>query len=223
MLPIRDHTPLTKTPFINYFLIVVNVAVFIYMSVLTESELNIFVARYALIPSLVTEGGNLHTLLTSMFLHGSFGHLFGNMLFLHIFGDNLEGRLGHLGYLLFYITTGLGATAAQVLLNTDSVIPNLGASGAIAGIMGGYLVLFPTNPIDVLVFLGFFIRLIRLPAYTMLIYWFFIQLLLGIGSIGIDRGGIAYGAHVGGFVTGTLLILLLRVSKVLEPANKTIS
>ena len=211
MLPIKDHTPSGKIPILNFLLLGINIAVFFFMFGMSEPGLEMFVNQYALIPNLVVNGQNLYTLVTSMFFHGSLGHLFGNMLFLYIFGDNLEDRLGSIKYLFFYILVGLGATALQIFLNPASGIPNLGASGAIAGIMGGYLVLFPRHGIDVLVFFGFVVRIITVPAYTMLLYWFLFQFLAGLGTIGIaETGGIAYGAHVGGFVTGVVLLLLLR-------------
>ena len=213
MLPIRDHTPSGKIPFFNYFLIVINVIVFFFMFTLPQNELEAFISQYALIPGLVVKGQNLTTVLTSMFLHGSFGHLFGNMLFLYIFGDNLEDRLGSVKYLFFYFICGLGASLLQVFINPLSMIPNLGASGAIAGVMGGYLVLFPRHQVDILVFFGYFIRTITVPAYTMLLYWFLIQFLFGLGSLAVpEAGGIAYAAHVGGFVTGVVLLVIFKAA-----------
>lgn len=211
MIPIRDHNPSGKTPFVTYLLIAVNSLVFAYMFFLPENLLENFINNYALVPALVTQGQNLISLFTSIFMHGSLGHIFGNMLFLNIFGDNLEDTLGHIGYLLFYLVCGLGASGLQILVGPSSTIPNIGASGAIAGVMGGYLVLFPRHEVDVLFAFGWVLRRVRLPAYTMLFYWFLAQLLYGVGSLGFPQmGGIAFFAHVGGFVVGFLLIWLFR-------------
>lgn len=205
MIPIRDHNPSGRFPFVNYVLIAVNVLVFGYMFLLPETALDTFIRRWALIPAGIAQGQNLITLFTSMFLHGGIGHLLGNMLFLNIFGDNLEDRFGHLGYLIFYLICGLGATGLQFISNPGSAIPNLGASGAIAGAMGGYLVLFPRHRVDVLFTFGFSLQEASVPAYTMLFYWFIAQLFSGVGSFGMDAGGVAYLAHVGGFVSGYLI------------------
>ncbi len=208
MIPIRDHNPSGRFPSINYLIIGINVLVFAFMFLMPENLMENFVLDYALVPSLVTQGQNLKTLLTSLFLHGGLGHIFGNMLFLNIFGDNLEDRLGHIKYLLFYLFCGLGASFLQIAINPGSQIPNLGASGAIAGIMGGYLVLFPKNRIDILFSYGLFLRETSVPAYFMLFYWFLAQLFSGVGSLALpsDMGGVAFFAHVGGFLTGYLTI-----------------
>lgn len=208
MIPIRDHHPSGKFPFVNYLLIGINVLVFAFMFLMPEAGMEEFVFRYALIPSLVVQGQNLFTLITSLFLHGGLGHIFGNMLFLNIFGDNLEDRLGHIKYLLFYLFCGLGASFLQILVDPGSQIPNLGASGAIAGIMGGYLVLFPKNRIDILFSYGLFLRETSVPAYFMLFYWFLAQLFSGVGSLALpsDMGGVAFFAHIGGFLTGYMII-----------------
>lgn len=209
MLPLRDHNPSGRFPFVTYFLIAINSAVFLYMFFLSTPLLEKFIYSYALIPALLVQGKQLWGIFISMFLHGSWGHLLGNMLFLHIFGDNLEDALGHFKYFLFYLVSGLGAAFLQTLLNPTSQIPMLGASGAIAGIMGGYLVLFPNHKIDILYSFGFFIRTTSVPAYFMLVYWFIIQLFSGVGSLGfLENGGVAYFAHIGGFITGWLLIFI---------------
>lgn len=210
MIPLRDHNPSGKVPWITYMLMVINVLVFLLTISLPESQLEQFIYRFSLIPRQVVQGVALLTLITSIFLHGGWGHLIGNMIFLHIFGDNLEDRLGHLGFLIFYLVCGVGASLGQILLETSSQVPVLGASGAIAGVMGGYLVLFPQRRIDVLFLFGWFIRTIQLPAYTMLFYWFFAQVLYGVGSLGMMGGGVAYFAHVGGFITGAGIIYALE-------------
>lgn len=207
MIPIRDHNPSGKTAYITYSIIALNSIAFIYMFSLSSANLDNFVQTYSLIPSEITSGKNLLSLFTSMFLHGGLGHIIGNMLFLNIFGDNLEDRLGHMKYLLFYLISGLGASFLQIISNPTSTIPNLGASGAIAGIMGGYLLLFPKHKIDVLFSWGFYFKQITVPAYTMLFYWFFAQLFYGVGSLAMPMGGgIAFFAHAGGFATGYLLL-----------------
>jgi membrane associated rhomboid family serine protease len=203
MLPLRDHNPSGKQPFVTYFLIAVNVLVFIFMLSMPILSLENFIQAYSLIPKDIVLGKNYFTLLTSMFLHGSVGHLFSNMLFLNIFGDNLEDKLGHFKFLFYYLMTGLGASALQIAFDPASAIPNLGASGAIAGVMGGYLLLFPRHRIDVLFTFGFYFQRVTLPAYSMLVYWFIAQLLYGVGDLALPvSGGIAFFAHIGGFVTG---------------------
>jgi len=209
MIPLRDHNPSGSTPFITYFLMAINILVFGYMFLLPENLLMGFIDQYAIIPSLIVKGQNLFSLVSSMFLHGGIGHIIGNMLFLNIFGDNLEDKLGHIKYLLFYLVCGLGASALQILISPASAIPNLGASGAIAGVMGGYLVLFPRQKIDILFAFGWVLRRATIPAYFMLFYWFIFQLFSGAGSLAfMDKatGGVAYFAHIGGFLAGYLLI-----------------
>ncbi|RLD04636.1 MAG: rhomboid family intramembrane serine protease [Chloroflexota bacterium] len=208
MIPLRDHNPSGKVPVVTYTLIALNVLVFLYTFLLPGDLLEEFISAFALTPAVVVQGYGLLTFLTSMFLHGSVGHILGNMLFLNIFGDNLEDRLGHFRYLLYYLACGLGASFLQILVNPHSQVPMLGASGAIAGLMGGYLVLFPQEEIDVLFSFGWTLRQVTVPAYSMLFYWFLAQLLSGVGALGsFDSGGVAYFAHIGGFVTGAALIL----------------
>ena len=208
MIPIRDHNPSGRTPFVSYFLIGINVLVFSLMFMLPKRVLEELIFTYALIPSLVTQGENLFTLISSMFLHGSLGHLLGNMIFLNIFGDNIEDRLGHFKFLLFYLFCGLSGSFLQSLTNPLSTVPNLGASGAIAGLLGSYLVLYPRHKIDVLIPYGFFTRVVALPAYTMLGYWILAQFIYGLGSLAVmepDMGGVAFFAHIGGFGSGWLM------------------
>lgn len=206
MIPLRDHNPSGHRPFVTYALIAANTLVFAYL-LFNNGQADAFVHKYALVPANITAGQNLLTLLTSMFLHGGFMHLIGNMLFLNIFGDNLEDRFGHLRFLLFYLLAGLAGSALQIAINPISAIPNLGASGAIAGVMGGYLVLYPRERIDVLWTFGF-IGVSTVPASTMLLYWIVFQLLYGVGSIGFTGGGVAYFAHLGGFAFGYLVTKL---------------
>lgn len=210
MLPLRDHAPARTFPFITYLILGANILVFVLMFSMAPIELESFIETYALQPFEVTMGEAWYTLITSMFLHGGLGHIIGNMLFLHIFGDNLEDALGHLKYLAFYLFTGIGASIAQIITSPQSAIPVLGASGAIAGLMGGYLVLFPNHRIDILMpsLLGLYRATV--PAYTMLLYWFVFQFFQGLGSLSIEGGGIAFFAHIGGFITGAIIVLLLR-------------
>ncbi len=208
MFPIRDHNPATRTPWVTRSLIAVNVAVFLAMlpAFADPEALMQVMVDYALWPGLVTRGEHLSGLFTHMFMHGSFMHLLGNMLFLWIFGDNLEDALGHAGFALFYLVSGLGAAALQIAAAPDAMIPMVGASGAIAGVMGGYLLLFPRARVDVLFFFLFFVQIIPLPAWMMLIYWLVIQVLSGAATP-LDGGGVAYWAHTGGFIVGFLWVL----------------
>ncbi len=211
MFPIRDHNPSNRTPYVTWALIVVNVIVFLsYFPSMAGSErmLLAFYGDWALVPADVLSGRDTHTVLTSMFLHGGWMHLIGNMLFLYIFGDNMEDLLGHLGFLAFYLVSGLAAAAGQIIAGPTSTIPMVGASGAIAGVMGGYLLLFPRARIDVLVIIVFLIRIFTIPAWLMLGLWFGLQLVSGL-SMDVAGGGVAYWAHAGGFVAGVALVLPL--------------
>ena len=205
MFPIRDHNPSRATPYVTYFLIIANVAVFLYG--LTALQTNMaerqFLFDYAMIPLRITQGDGYLGLVSHMFLHGGWMHIAGNMLFLYVFGDNLEEELGHFGFGLFYLGCGCAAAYAQYATDPDSVMPMVGASGAIAGVMGGYLLLFPRAKVDVLVFLLVFIRVIPIPAFIVLGLWFGLQVLNGIGA-DPTGGGVAYWAHAGGFVAGLL-------------------
>lgn len=208
MFPIRDHNPSGRTPVVTYLLIVANVAVFLFcwLAIPSEAALSRFFYDYGLVPDLLTEEGVWSGLFTSMFLHGGWMHLLGNMLFLWIFGDNLEDLMGHVGFALFYLASGLGAAGLQVAADPDSLIPMVGASGAIAGVMGGYLLLFPRARVDVLVIIVIFVRIFALPAWVMLGLWFAFQLLAGVATP-TDMGGVAYWAHAGGFIAGLVLAL----------------
>lgn len=213
MIPIGDHTKPQTFPFVTYMLLAANIVVFIFMFFMGPTELERFINTYAMIPEEIVRGEDLITMFTSMFMHAGFGHIFGNMIFLHVFGDNLEDRFGHLGYLIFYLISGLAASTLQIFVEPNSNIPNLGASGAIAGLLGGYLVLFPNNKVDVLIPLGFVFRRAIVPAQFMLIYWIGFQFLQGIGTLGIQGGGVAYFAHIGGFMMGGVATLLYRLFK----------
>lgn len=207
MIPLKDHNPSGKKPWVTYFLMGINVAVFLLMLSLKEVETEAFFSKYGLIPSLVTSGSSWLTFITSLFVHGGLMHLAGNMLFLNIFGDNLEDFFGHFKFLLFYLVFGVVASMGQVLIFSQSEIPIIGASGAIAGIMGGYLALFPNNKVDVLFSFGVVVRRTTVPAYAMLFYWFIFQFLSGLGGLAEvfqGVGGVAYFSHIVGFVFGWL-------------------
>lgn len=210
MFPIRDHNPSGRTPYVVYALMAVNILIFIsYVGMMDEPRLiNKFFFDYAIIPARVSDGISFETFLTSMFLHGGWMHLIGNMLFLWIFGDNLEDEMGHVLFLVFYLASGLGAGLIHVLSAPDSVVPTIGASGAIAGVMGGYLLLFPKARVDVLLILIIYFRVFSIPAFVMLGVWLGMQF-LGSLSADPDQGGVAYWAHTGGFFVGLLLCIPL--------------
>ncbi|WP_299598119.1 rhomboid family intramembrane serine protease [uncultured Tateyamaria sp.] len=208
MFPIRDHNPSGRTPYVTYALMAINVVVFLsYVSLFAdERALNRFFFDYAAIPARILSGDGFSTLLTSMFLHGGWLHLAGNMLFLYIFGDNVEDEMGHMPFLGFYLTTGIAASAIHILSAPGSVVPVVGASGAIAGVMGGYLLLFPKARVDILLILIIIFRIFPIPAWIMLVIWFGMQFVGGVGS-DPNGGGVAYWAHAGGFVAGILLTI----------------
>ncbi len=207
MFPIRDHNPSNRTPFVTWTLIVANVVIFLsYFPGLSGSEIELtaFYRDWGLVPGNVAEGINRSGLITHMFLHGGWMHLIGNMLFLYIFGDNLEDLMGHIGFAVFYLLGGLGAAFGQMMADPGSSIPMVGASGAIAAVMGGYLLMFPRARIDVLVLLVVFIKIFTIPAWLMLGLWFALQLVSGL-QMDVLGGGVAYWAHAGGFIVGVVL------------------
>jgi len=208
MFPIRDHNPSEKTPYVTYALIAANILIFISYWPLFSDEraLMSFFNEWALIPAAVADGRDSWGLITSMFLHGGLLHLGGNMLFLWVFGDNLEEDLGHVGYLVFYLVAGVAAGLAHVIAAPASIVPTVGASGAIAGVMGGYLLMYPKARVDVLFIFIVFFRVFPIPAWIVLGVWFGLQIFNGAGSVA-DGAGVAYWAHAGGFVVGFLLIL----------------
>jgi membrane associated rhomboid family serine protease len=204
MIPISDQNPTRTTPYVTYLLIALNIFAFVIERQLIGGHGESYViAGYGLVPTRVSAdpSGEAFTVLTSMFMHGGFGHLAGNLLFLWIFGDNVEDAIGHLRYVVFYLSCGVCAAAAQVLTNLASQAPMVGASGAIAGVLGAYLVLYPRAPITV--FVGFF--LISLPAWVVVGFWFLLQLSGGWAALGLDTAsGVAFFAHIGGFLAGVL-------------------
>ncbi len=208
MFPIRDHNPTARTPYVTYGLIAVNIAVFLLMLPVygDENQLARIYYTWGLVPTWITDGQNLSGLITHMFLHAGIAHIAGNMLFLWIFGDNLEDELGHLGFALFYLAAGLGAAALQILADPGSTAPMIGASGAIAGVMGGYLLLFPRARVDIFLFFFVFFYIFPVPAWVMLGLWFALQIFSGASAAAGDSG-VAYWAHAGGFIVGLLWVL----------------
>lgn len=225
MVPLKDENPIQITPYITYVLIAVNILAFCYELSLNSQQLDAFFHLFAIVPSELTSsfGGipshqgipELSTLITSQFLHAGFAHVGFNMLFLYIFGNNIEEQLGSAKYLLFYLTCGVLAGLSQWFFSSMSDIPSLGASGAIAGVMGAYILKFPQAKIVTLVPLGFFFPLFRIPAVYFLGFWFLQQAFNGVASfevqatVGMESGGVAYWAHAGGFVFGAILAPIL--------------
>jgi len=214
--PYKDDNPRVLIPYVTYGLIVINVIVFLFqfnMGIKDPEAEYIFIYTFGLIPSEFS----ILTIFTSMFLHGGIAHILGNMWFLWIFGDNVESTLGHKRYALFYILCGVVAALCQVLMNPESQIPMVGASGAIAGVLGLYMIRFPKARVHVFIFIIIFFTTIRVPASFVLGFWFFNQLTNGMGSLGLDTtGGVAWFAHVGGFITGIMLhqaFKLIRLEK----------
>ncbi len=210
MIPIRDQIPTRRVPIINYLLIAANILMFVFMWLAGPSQ-EALVYQFAMIPSNFANGvdpGDIFDIFTSMFMHAGLAHIAGNMLYLWIFGDNVEDRLGHVKYLAFYLLGGVAASLAHLLTNPASQIPTVGASGAIAAVLGAYLVLFPQSRIVTFIPLGFFMRLTVVPAVFVLGLWFVLQLFSGVLSLGgPDVGGVAFWAHIGGFVVGVLVAI----------------
>jgi membrane associated rhomboid family serine protease len=213
MIPLKDENPGTSFPLVTIGLIAANIIVFLYTFTLPEWALERFIMGYGLIPAeLLGNAPIIHTaipgaltLVTSMFLHGGLLHLLGNMLYLWIFGNNIEDLLGRFRFLLFYLACGVFAALAHVILNPNSTMPMVGASGAIAGVLGAYLISFPRARVLVLVFLFIFITTARIPAFWVLGFWFIMQLMYVSSDVGAGSN-IAYMAHIGGFVIGMLLV-----------------
>jgi membrane associated rhomboid family serine protease len=233
MFPIRDDNPQLNVPYVTFALIGLNVvAWFLVQGLGSEPALSRSICQLGLIPADLLGGadlsrlpqrmlcpidgdGNWLTVLSSMFLHGSWMHIIGNMWFMWIFGGNVEDAMGRLRFLLFYLLCGFAAAAAQMLANTSSPIPMVGASGAIGGVMGAYIVLYPRVHVHMLLFLGIYVTTFAVPAVFMLGYWILLQLLGGLSSVGAGGGGVAFWAHIGGFAAGAVLILLFKNERLL--------
>ncbi|MGH7698924.1 MAG: rhomboid family intramembrane serine protease [Gemmatimonadales bacterium] len=231
MFPYRDENPTALTPVVTITIIVLNVLVWLVVqgAGFSDEAMVRSVCNLGLVPGellgtavpgtsvplapgwacVVDPEPRYATVLTSMFMHGGWFHLIGNMLFLWVFGNNIEDAMGHGRFVVFYLLCGVAAAAAQVMVKPDSAIPMVGASGAISGVLGGYLLLYPRVRVHTLIFFGFYVTTIALPAYIMLGYWIFLQLLGGLPALaGLEAGGVAFWAHIGGFVAGLVLIKL---------------
>lgn len=222
MIPIRDENPTHSVPIITYLLILFNVLVFVFQYFLGPAN-DAFIFQFALIPADVTSTPtteSVFNIFTSMFMHAGLAHLGGNMLYLWIFGDNVEDRLGKGKYLIFYILGGFIASLTHIITNPNSVIPTVGASGAIAAVLGAYLVLYPRQKVLTLIPLGFWLRLTMLPASLVLLVWFVLQFFQGVLFLGgPDVGGVAFWAHIGGFVSGVIMGLAFKKPESVYPAN----
>jgi len=217
MIPLRDDNPTTIPPVVTIGLCAL---VFLWQQTLSQDAGTIAVYAYGVVPAVLFGNDSLPpgiaripaelSIFTSMFMHGGWMHIIGNMLYLWIFGNNIEDTLGHVRFILFYLLCGVAAALAQSLINTHSEVPMIGASGAIAGVLGAYMVLFPRAHVLVLVPFGFFTQLLRLPALLVLGFWFVLQLFEGGLIAANGEGGVAHWAHIGGFVAGIALIFLLR-------------
>ncbi len=220
MIPLRDTIPSRTFPGVTIALIVVNVLVFFQQLGLDSRQGEAFVAIFGAVPAQFT-GAAPHaalppglTILTSMFLHGGVLHLLGNMVFLWIFGNNVEDATGHLRFLGFYLICGAAAALAHIAANPDSIVPMVGASGAISGVLGAYFLLYPHARIVTLVWLGFIAQTVRIPAFVFLGFWFLVQSFSWAASGGDGGGGVAFAAHVGGFVAGLLLLVPFKQRRV---------
>jgi membrane associated rhomboid family serine protease len=221
MIPIRDINPTRSTPWVTWSIILLCGLVFLWQSLMPMYAEMSFVQSWGLVPRRITDGGDANayiTVLSSMFMHGGWIHVLGNLWFLYIFGDNVEDNMGSVRFAFFYIASGLTAAAAQVLTDTTSVLPMVGASGAIAGVLAAYLVLFPRARVVTLLPIFIFIQWIELPAVVFIAIWFVLQFLSGVGSLAHgSTGGVAYWAHIGGFVAGLAMVFLLRKPAAIDP------
>jgi membrane associated rhomboid family serine protease len=234
MFPIRDENPQLRVPFVTFVIIALNAAAWIFFQGLgSEPSLTWSVCRLGLIPGdlfntvdvsqlsqrlpcPIDGQGTWLTILSSMFMHGSWVHIVGNMWFLWIFGGNVEDSMGHVRFAIFYVLCGIAAAAAQIVANTASPVPMVGASGAIGGVMGAYIMLYPRVHVHMLFILGFYITTFAIPAVFMLGYWIVVQVLGGMMSVGVSGGGVAFWAHVGGFAAGGVLILFFKDNRLLD-------
>lgn len=237
MFPLRDDNPHFLTPYATLAIIALNALAWIFLQGLgMEPALSKSVCQFGLVPGdllgilpvgtrfaagpgyecVIAAGSSWYSLFSSMFMHGSWLHIIGNMWFLWIFGNNVEDAMGHGRFIVFYLLSGLAAAALQVYLTDNPAIPMVGASGAIGGVMGAYILLYPRVHVHLLIFLGFFVTTIAVPAVFMLGYWFLLQLAGGFTAMGREGGGVAFWAHVGGFVAGGVLALVFQNPKLLR-------
>ncbi|MBK6658917.1 MAG: rhomboid family intramembrane serine protease [Proteobacteria bacterium] len=231
MFPIRDDNPQILTPYATWAIVALNIAAWVLVQGLgREPALASSICTLGLLPGellghlqagvgiplspyarcVIAESGNWSTVITHMFLHGGWMHLIGNLWFLWIFGNNVEDSMGHGRFVAFYLLCGLAAAALQVAANPGAAIPMVGASGAIGGVMGAYVMLYPRVNVHMLFWFGFYVTTFAIPAFWMLGYWFLVQMIGGLGSLGAQGGGVAFWAHVGGFVAGAALVYLFR-------------
>ena len=217
MIPLKDDNPTRTFPFVTIIIITVNTFIYVYQLTLGPRAEELFVLRAGAIPYEITHFLDIHpkailqpplTLFTAMFIHGGLLHVGGNMLYLWIFGDNIEDRLGHFRFFVFYLLTGLIASLAHIIIMPNSTVPMIGASGAIAGVLGAYFLLYPKAHVLTLVFFFFFVDIIKIPALVFLGLWFIFQILSSAAG-----GGIAWYAHIGGFVAGAILVKLFEKKK----------
>jgi membrane associated rhomboid family serine protease len=230
MIPLKDENPSKSIPIVNSFLILTNFSVFVYQNFFVLGGAGPLIPRLGSVPYEVINAVDLDpknlvpvplTLLTSMFVHGGWLHLLGNMLYLWIFGDNVEDMLGHLKYLCFYLMCGVIASLTYAFLNFSSQVPVVGASGAIAGVLGAYMFLFPKARIRTVLILLVFVRVVSVPAVVLLGYWILIQILSGMTEFGsLTRTGIAWFAHVGGFGAGFILIMMMKKRRGRRPSKQ---
>ncbi|MBX3705893.1 MAG: rhomboid family intramembrane serine protease [Pseudomonadales bacterium] len=234
MFPLSDDNPRLHTPYATFTLIALNVLAWALVQGFGDAgALTRSICQYGLVPGdllgRIPPGtgielgpglgcrfdgdGSPFSLVTSMFLHGSWFHIIGNLWFLWVFGDNVEDQLGPVRFFVFYLLCGLAAAGAQIASHPESIVPMVGASGAIGGVMGAYAILYPRARVNLLIFLGFYVTTLAVPAIWMLGYWFLLQIIGGIPALGSGEGGVAFWAHVGGFVAGLLLIMPLRVPR----------
>ena len=222
MIPLKDDNPTQSKPIVTYYLIGICIVIFIIQLLSTSYRTGTFFYSYGLIPSVLLGklqlSENMYiipsylTVITSMFVHGGFMHLIGNMLYMWIFADNIEDDLGKIKFIIFYLLCGIGAAMAQVFSDINSQIPMVGASGAIGGILGAYLINYPKSKVLVLIPFGFFSQLIKIKAIYVLGFWFLLQFINSAFSSS-SGGGVAYAAHIGGFITGMILILFFNKKK----------
>jgi len=206
VLPIRDYNPTRRRALLTWGLIIINFGVYFYLAQNPVMNADA-IAKYAVVPADIVAGRHLGTLITSLFLHASLLHVAGNMLFLWIFGNNVEDRLGEIKYLVLYFASGIAGSLLQVYINPTSIVPNLGASGAISGVLAAYVLYYPRARVLTFIVPFFFVTL---SAYLFIGYWIALQALDAYLSLGVSGGGIAFFAHIGGFVTGLILAILLR-------------
>lgn len=215
MFPYKDDNPTRTVPFVTIAIIALNILVFMFQ-LTAQSDSKTVLFSFGAIPyNLISHDSTQPipawmTLFTSMFMHGGFFHIFGNMLYLWIFGNNIEDVLGHGKFVIFYLFCGIIAALSHTITNPSSTIPMVGASGAVSGVLGAYLILYPHARIHTIIFLGFFVQTVRIPALIVIGFWAIIQVVNGLVASGVNHGGVAWFAHVGGFLSGLFIILLWR-------------